>query len=349
METQVVSAEKGFDSGSLPPTFSILPWQLPAWHQIVQARHTGRLHHAYLINGLSGLGKLRFAYNLTHSLLCTALSKDYEPCGSCRGCHLFSVGNHPDLKLVAPDPESKSGGIKIEAIRDLLEVNALSSHAGGHKIIIISPADSMNRQAANSLLKTLEEPTKGTFLFLVTTQPSSLLPTIRSRCQGLPIFPPSEKDALSWLAKNSPGHHDHQIALKLAHGAPLAALKLSSTGLLKQRKEAFDAFFGLATGRSDPLSVAESWNQQDLQLLLTWLSSWLADMLRLKTGACNVRLDNQDLTGAIAQQGSSINAAELHRMWSKVIEVKWQLRTNLDQLLLLETLLIYWSEMQSWA
>lgn len=345
MDPQVVAALKAFENGRVPPVFAILPWQLPAWHQVVQARLEGRLSHAYIIGGVSGLGKLRFAYHIAQSLLCVAPTKDHKPCGCCRGCHLFSVGNHPDLRLVTPDPESKAKEIKVEAIRDLLEINALSAHSGGNKIIIIAPAEGMNRQAANSLLKTLEEPTANTFLFLVTSKQGRLLPTIRSRCQLLPILAPPEAEALNWLTTQVSGHN-HKLALRLAQGAPLAALKFLDADVLTQRREAVEAFFGLIIGKGNALAIAESWMQQDLPQLLTWLSSWVADVLRLQTQACNVYLDNQDLADILARYGANINPAVLHRMWAKIVEVRWQLRTNLDPLLLIETLLIYWSEMK---
>lgn len=325
-------------------TFAILPWQQDIWKQIINSHSTGRLHHAYLISGMTGLGKLRFACNLAHSLLCHNPSADGTPCNTCRNCHLFKVGNHPDLWQVLPDPESKSGDIGIDAIRDLANLDEISAHSNGYKIIIIAPADNLNRHAANSLLKTLEEPSASTILLLVTARPGRLLPTIRSRCQHLPMSIPKEQEALDWLKVNAPGQQDHLLALRLAHGAPLAALEFLKTGILKQRQEMLMAFFELTTGKVNPIALAETWMQQDLALLLTWLGSWIADLLRLQTGSRFIHLENPDLMPILTRYASKLNTVQLHKLWSKIIQARRQLQANINPQLLIETILIQWSE-----
>jgi len=325
-----------------PPSFEILPWQRAAWERVQQARRNDRLPHAQLITGLPGLGKLHFAYHLAHALLCTVPAADGSPCGRCRGCHLFQVGNHPDLRRIGPDPESKSGEIKVDAIRDLADLAGLSAQAGGYKVVIVAPAERMNRNAANSLLKTLEEPTPSTLLFLVSAEPGRLLPTLRSRCQRLPLTIPAEDEALAWLATRAAGA-DPLLALRLAHGAPLTALQFFDPERMQRRREALEAFFGLAAGRGDPLAIAEHWLSLDLPLMFEWLSGWLADMLRLQVGAHPIWLNNPDIADALAHHAMGRDPVGLHRLWSQAVEARRQLQTNLNPQLLLETLLIQWS------
>lgn len=322
----------------------ILPWQKNIWEQVINAHHIGRLHHAYLISGIAGLGKLHFACNLAHSLLCQAATMDGTPCNKCRNCHLFKVGNHPDLHQVSPDPESKSGEIGIDAIRKLADLDEISSHSGRYKIIIIAPADHLNRHAANSLLKTLEEPSASTILLLVTARPERLLPTIRSRCQYLPFTVPKEKDALDWLKVNVQQQQDSLLALRLAHGAPLVALDWLKIDLLQKRQEIVEKFFELSAGKVNPIMLAETWMQEDLVLLLGWIGSWVADVLRLQSGAQFVSLENPDLKSKLMHYTNNLNAVKLHKLWSKIIQSRRQLQTNVNSQLLLETILIQWSE-----
>ena len=329
--------------------FEILPWQQRAWKQVLHSRHLNRLHHAYLISGATGLGKLQFAQSLAQSLLCKMHDENGVPCNSCRSCHLFHINSHPDLKYLISDPEKKSDDIGIDVVRDLESFNELFAHFGNHKVIIIPKADYLTRQAANSLLKTLEEPNSSTILLLITAEPARLLPTIRSRCQFLPLYVPKEIEALSWLTTKVKDKVENcRLALQLTRGIPFAALEFLTTGLLKQREEAVKVFFELTKRKSNPLLVAENWNSQDLSLILTWLSSWLVDLLRLQTGANDVRLDNPDLIEMLKHYAVELNTINLHRLWSLVIETNQLLQhSNVNSQLLLEKVLIQWSEISS--
>lgn len=325
-------------------SFSILPWQRNLWQQLINSYHNNLLGHAYLISGADGVGKLQFTCNLAQSLLCQTPAKDGTPCNSCRSCHLFRVGNHPDIKYAIPDPEKKSEEITVDTIREVNATDELTARFNGYKIIIITPADHLNRNAANSLLKTLEEPSPSTLLLLVTSKPARLLPTIKSRCQHLSFQLPTETDALAWLATQVKNQSHAALALRLAQGAPLAALNFLQQDILKVRQAAITAFFGLMKGHGNCLTVAETWNNQNLSLLLTWVSSWLADLVRLQTGANNVRLDNPDLIDILKQHASELNTVNLHKLWSQVITTRKQLQqSNVNPLLLIETILIQWS------
>lgn len=332
----------------------LLPWHLLTWKRIQQARSDNRLHHALLITGKVGLGKLQFASYLAYSLLCTNPNADGLPCGNCRSCHLFAVGNHPDLKLLVPEETSsnKSGDIKVEAIRDLLKLDAISTGANSYKVVIIAPAENMNRHAANSLLKVLEEPSAATLLLLVSSQPQLLLPTIRSRCLMVPLVAPKTEAAIIWLAAQHQGANGSSnlepgkelaLALHLAHGAPIAALQLLKSPMLAHRREIMEDFLNLSVGKANPIIVAKKWQQLDLDLVLNWLNAWLADTLKLQTGIDKSSLTNKDFIPALQRISANKPAIDLHNMWSRVLETNQQLQTNVNPLLLIESLLIYWS------
>lgn len=325
--------------------FALLPWHQALWCRIARARSDGRLHHALLIAGMRGLGKMQLARNLAHSWLCHSPDAGGFPCGGCRGCRLFQAATHPDLHRVGPDPESKSGEIKIEAIRNLAREGSLCAHSGGYKVAIIAPAERMNGPAANSLLKTLEEPTASTQMVLVTARPGRLLPTVRSRCQQLHLPPPPESEALAWLRERT-GVDDPLLALRLAGGAPLEAERLLDAGLLRQREQALDAFLALGEGRGDPVATAATWMKMDLPLLFEWLGGWVADILRLGSGPPAPRLNNPDRAEQLARRSAGMNPVRLHRFWRRVVEAGDLLQTNLNPQLMLESLLAQWSDIR---
>jgi DNA polymerase-3 subunit delta' len=325
--------------------FELLPWQREAWSCIQAERTSGRLHHALLIGGLPGLGKLRLARALAHALFCREPAADGTPCGRCRPCHLFQVGNHPDLHRVEPDAQSRSGEIRVDAIREMTGSGTLSAHGGGYKVVIIHPAERMNPSAANSLLKTLEEPTPETLLLLVTSHPGRLLPTVRSRCQLLTLKPPPETQAVAWLeAQGVQG--DLRLALRLSGGAPLAARALLESHLLQRRAEALDRFLELGHGSGDPVALAAAWMQWDLPQLLDWMNGWVADLLRLDSGHPAPHLSNPDRAVQLAARAGQGDAAGLHRFWARLLMAREQLReTNLNPQLVLEALLVEWFQM----
>ena len=171
-------------------------WLAPAIASLDAARKAGRLPHALLIHDSgAGAGGDWLANWAASVALC--LTPDDAPCGKCAGCVRVANNQHPDLTWVVPTEDSKQ--LRIEQVRELAQELALTSHQGGYKVGILSPADSMNRFAANALLKTLEEPPARTLLILVASQPSRLPATILSRCQKLKVRAPTQAESLEWL------------------------------------------------------------------------------------------------------------------------------------------------------
>lgn len=177
------------------------PWQKAQWRQLWQRHRNGQLPHALLLHGPEGIGKEDFAHLAANSLLCEQTSESGQACGECKSCQLLASDNHPDF--VSLQPEETGKAIKVDQIRELIQLMTLSPHFSGYRTVLISPAEQMNMAAANSLLKTLEEPQENTVIILVTSQLSRLPATIRSRCQMLRFAMPDKTLALSWLELDS--------------------------------------------------------------------------------------------------------------------------------------------------
>lgn len=156
---------------------------------IKRAIAEGRLAHAYLFIGPDGIGKSLLAKIFAQSLNCE--SKNMEPCNECISCKKIEDKNHPDVGWIYP--EGKSLQIKIDSIRRLQQALALKPYEGKAKVYIIDGADHMTEEAANCLLKTLEEPPANSTLILLASNISRLYPTIISRCQKIPFYPLDEE------------------------------------------------------------------------------------------------------------------------------------------------------------
>ena len=224
-----------------------------AWNQPILdslAARSARLPHALLIHGPRGVGKLALAERISQTILCESSGK--KPCGSCDGCRWFLGGNHPDFRRVEPealakiapaDPDDEaptakrtkqpSIEIKVDQVRALADFLYVRSHRGAMRVALVHPAEDMNENASNALLKGLEEPPAGAMFILVSHRPAQLLPTIRSRCVAIPVPIPPREAALGWL--NDQGIKDAERWLAYAGGAPLRALDYAAEAELLSR------------------------------------------------------------------------------------------------------------------
>ena len=200
----------------------LLPWLDEPRAALNAALAADRLGHAPLLTGSAGVGKRILADWLVARLLCPSVT-DGEPCGGCESCRLLPGGTHPDFFRLSPEPDKKE--IRVDQVRAFIDSVTLTASLGGSRVGLIEPADRMNRNAANALLKTLEEPAEGVWLVLVTDQPERLPITIRSRCQLRPVQVPPRAVAEAWLAERhrSADADTRALALALADGAPRVA------------------------------------------------------------------------------------------------------------------------------
>src|SRR5690606_8384794 len=142
------------------------------------------LPHAILLVGPQGIGLQALATAMGEYLICP-LPFEGHACGQCKACRLLQAGSHPDLNAIVAEGTGKT--IKIDQIRAMMEFTATTAQQGGRRVILITPAEAMNRNASNALLKGLEEPGENCIFILVSEAPAQLLPTIRSRCRRFDV------------------------------------------------------------------------------------------------------------------------------------------------------------------
>lgn len=322
------------------------PAEIYPWHTATWSALTGdleRLPHALLLAGPAGLGKQDFALRLAAALLC-AQPKAESACGRCHSCRLLAAGTHPDLTLVMPEEDRR--GIVIDQIRGLGAYLALRPHTAARKVAILSPADSMNLNAANSLLKILEEPPLGSVLLLVASQPARLPATIRSRCRRVMFQVPERALVLDWLKGREGGEAALQL-LDEAGGAPLRALTLGREDFLAKRGTLLGDLDRLLAGSDDPVACAQRWKGLGASACIEWLASFVASLIR------GLAVSDGTATGAnpeifrLLKNGK--NVLTLNKLFI-YLDVVSSARNGLfsgglDELLLLEDLLIRWCRM----
>jgi DNA polymerase-3 subunit delta' len=271
------------------------------WHRAILMRllaDRSRLPHALLVQGSTGIGKTEFARALGASALCET-PRDGLACGQCASCHWFSQGNHPDYREIIPEAaeeesesveaeqgaakaekaeKAKSLVIKIEQIRDVADFVSLTTHRGGHRVLVIRPAETLHPAAANALLKTLEEPPPQTLIVLVSDRPARLLPTIRSRCRVLDLPKPPRDEALKWL--RAEGVEGPEAALAAAGGAPLLARELAQPEEAELRRRIV-AQLSRPSG-ANPLDLAASIDRAAVERFIYWMQTWVYDLLRVR-------------------------------------------------------------------
>ncbi|MFO1348360.1 MAG: DNA polymerase III subunit delta' [Pseudomonadales bacterium] len=267
-----------------------LPWQSALWDSLAERKLHNRLPHALLLHGAAGIGKGRLARLLVASLLCENVQQQL-PCGGCHACQMLASGSHPDFFLADAaygiagfddddDKKSKktkkatapSKQIKIDCIRDLIHFSTQSAHQGGKRVALIEPAEWLNHNAANALLKTLEEPGADTHIILVSHQPSRLLPTLRSRCQAVFCATPEREQSLQWLKPQGVATERANTVLDFSYQAPLKALAAANDNLDVLHQEVIKTLQDCRQKKVDYLSAAEILSKHDAAMVLDW---WL--------------------------------------------------------------------------
>lgn len=336
------------------------PWNHAHFAQLAGLR--ARLPHALLLHGPRGVGKFALAQALAQGLLCEAPHADGRACGQCDACNWFVQGNHPDFRLLQPllpeeaeegdnegaDKDGASAGgkpgkrtlpiIKVDRVREVTAFVQLSTHRGGWRIALIHPAETMNGEAANALLKTLEEPPPGVLLILVSHQIGRLLPTVVSRCRKVHIGLPDARAALAWLRTQDVD--DAEALLAEAGGAPLAALDFAEPERGAQREAFLDALTQGA--RLDVCDLAQRYQAQ-LADAWGWLSRWVHDLIAQRlAGTPRYFAARATQTAALGQRADLTRLLELQRELAQA--GRW-LRHPLNATLLLESWLIRYSQL----
>lgn len=249
------------------------PWLNGPYKQIISQHQAGRGHHALLIQSLPGMGDDALVWGVSRWLMCTS-PQGMKSCGHCHGCQLMLAHNHPDEYTLSVEKGKTSLG--VDAIRQVTDKLYHFAQQGGAKVVHIPQAEQLTEAAANALLKTLEEPPGNSWFFLSSRQPSALPATLRSRCMTLHLNVPPEAQSLHWLSSQVSQTESLLLSiLRLAGGAPAAALEMLKSDQLAQREQLCQALSRALP--EDALVLLPQLNQDSVTQRIHWLMTLLLD------------------------------------------------------------------------
>lgn len=295
-----------------------------------------QLAHAYLFTGMDGVGKRLVAKTFATALMCEKGAR--LTCGTCQACRSAESGNHPDLISLTVD-EGKTQ-IRIDQVRDIQRRLIHSPFSGHYQVVIVDEADRLNEEASNAILKTLEEPIKGTLFFLITARPHMLLPTVRSRCQEIRFAPLDTKTIASHLQEHLSLAPDESLLIaQLSQGSLAKAMSFPAEEL----RETNERILGLLKNFSAEmvLATAEDW-AKDLNtaaVVIQVLSGWFRDILILKTTEDEGAVLNSKYLGEIKKLASNFTIDRLQTILANIREAEKALDTTYNKQLMFEQLL----------
>jgi DNA polymerase-3 subunit delta' len=241
-----------------------------------------QLPHAILINGARGTGRRWLALWLVQRLLEQATPFIEPEATLGRTLASEALPSHPDFMLLQPAPDKRL--VPVDQVRAMIAFLNLTSHQSGAKVALVIPAEALSTAAANSLLKTLEEPPPGTWILLVTQALSRLPPTVVSRCLRLRVNAPGRAQATDWLRKRADAE-DWSPLLDLAGGAPFLAWEFHLNGLAAEARQMGQDFEALRRKAESPAAIARRWTKLDPEFCLRWLYQRLSREIRLSLAA----------------------------------------------------------------
>ena len=297
----------------------------------------GRTAHAYLLLGLPQIGKTTLALNFAQALNCLGEGK---PCGRCRSCLKIAHGNHPDVRVI----EAANGTIKIDQMRTMQREVALSPHEGRWKVFIIRQMERATTEAANCLLKTLEEPPAQVILMLTASDIDQLLPTIISRCQVLNLRPPSVLLIQKALEERWGVDPERARLLARLSGGRLGwAVRASEDeAILRKRERHLDEMIELiGQGRVERLRYVQHLGKSPdglREVLDLWLS-WWRDLLLIKGGS-SAEVTNIDREATLHSQAQGYSLIQVRDFIEALRAAVWQLEHNANTRLTLEVLML---------
>lgn len=279
----------------------------------------GRVANAYIFSGPGGIGKKLSALAFAKAVNCLSPNEGLS-CDKCPSCKKIDSSNHPDVFVVTP--EKKGATTKIDDIRVVIKDNGLKPYEAKVKVYIIDEADSLTEEAANALLKTLEEPSAASMLILITERSSRLLPTIRSRCQIVNFFPLDTAivEEILTASHNIDGVKARALS-RISCGSPGKALELEDNDFFDKREKIIkalssDTFSGLDFDKTP---------RPDLRAVLDIMLTWYRDILVMKAG--DGRLVNVDKKELISIEAGRIGFAKLDNILKRIMLTQ----TYLDQ------------------
>ena len=305
------------------------------------ALQSNRLAHALLFHGEEGIGKNLMARVLAQAVNCEADPPPDPPdaCGVCRSCHQIEIGSHPDVSILTATGEKG----ETEQTREIESRFIYRPLVGQRKIVILDNADLLRHEAANALLKTIEEPPADSLIILVSSRPESLLPTIRSRCQEI-RFAPLAFDVVEETVRHRRGlgEKDARFLAVVAGGRLGTALEADPEALRAERAE----FLRLVSPESVKnisglLAVCETVGKSDqAEAAMEWLASWFRDLAVVKVGGDRDRLLNADRSTELDALASHLTIEKILNLAVYVESMERGLERNLNKQLMLEGLLL---------
>jgi len=293
------------------------------------AYSSGRLAHAFLFVGPAGVGKAKTARAFAQLLLCERPQAN-AGCGACGSCRKVAAGRHPDLMVLEPDGEF----IKIEAVRGAGRFASLKPFEGQRKVLIVDPAHAMNEEAANALLKTLEEPSPETTLILIAESIHRLPGTIVSRCQRVAFGALAPEDLQALLVGRLGVERGAAAELsRLCEGSAGEALRFYEDGVLAER----DALLRFLSGEG-PMKEADAWtgDRQQMLRLLRALALWYRDLLAMKTSGPVDLLLQPAAAPALERQGRQMESTAILQSLAVIARVSQDIRYHASMRLALE-------------
>lgn len=312
---------------------SNVPWHKPTWDKFSKALDNKHLPHAILLFGAKGAGKLILANKMVKALLCTQAIMN-EACNNCQSCKTYESGANPDFMQIELLEGKQQIG--VDQIRKLSQFLNYSRSFEGYRVIFINPIERLNKNAANSLLKSLEEPADNTIIIILANNLSSVLPTITSRCQVLSLPMPSNDDAEIWLSNKGIDSEKHSQLLELAYGSPLLASSIPDD-LILQRKEFYTDIYKVMCEQASLTEIAKKWEKENQETLLDWQIVLIQKLI--KSSHTKLESDNNSLTTQITQKVAEKNYWPLLQQ----LTIKKQIiHTSVNPLINLESMLILW-------
>jgi len=300
-----------------------------------RALASGRVGHAYLLTGPPQIGKKSLALNFAQALNCL---DEERPCGQCLACRKIAHGSHPDVQLI----EGEGGSLKIDQMRTLQHEAALSPLEGRWKVYIIRQMEQATAEAANCLLKTLEEPPAHVILLLTASQADALLPTIVSRCQVLNLRPLANETVQRALQERWGVDAERARLLARLSGGRLGwavAASQNDTILARREKHLDEMMELLSQGRVERLGYAQQLSRNPEaapELLHLWLS-WWRDLL-LAASDSSAGIINIDREDALRAQAQRYSLGQVRDFVEALRAAAWRLEHNANTRLTLEVL-----------
>ena len=326
----------------------IYPWQKNDLVRLIELRK--RPPHAVLFKGAKGIGKFDLAMNFAQSLLCQHPDEADFACGKCPSCHWFEQESHPDFRLLQPEAlslvgeETESGKkpskqISVDQVRILADFVGMSAHQGGRRVVVIHPAEAMNTNAANALLKNLEEPPQGMLFILVSHKPQQLLPTILSRCSSFALPAPDAPSAARWLKEQ--GVTNPAEALAASGFAPLKAVKQDQQLGSEERAKLLRAV--RQPDGLDVFALAETLQRTEQVLVVQWLQQWSYDLNAMKlAGRLRYHPGEEAAIRKLVEPVAPLNLARLQK---HLLTAKREAQHTLNPRLFFESLLFAYRQL----